>query len=128
METLNLNRAFKEFREFDEVSLELILNIHKTLTLDVLNDLECGKIRTCPVYIQGSEHVPPKAEEVEGRLLNIVNEYNNSKKQLEDIFIFKLKFVAIHPFVDGNGRTSRILMNGILENKGYPRLDNNREG
>lgn len=41
--------------------------------MDVLNDLECGKIRTCPVYIQGSKHVPPKAEEVEERLLNLVN-------------------------------------------------------
>ena len=122
VETLNINRAFKQYKRFDNLSLEHILDIHKTITMDVLKDSECGELRNCSVYIQGSEHIPPKSEEVLEKLEDTINEYNASKKQLEDIFLFKLKFVAIHPFVDGNGRVSRILMNGLLEGKGYPRL------
>ena len=51
-----------------------------------------------------------------------IDRFNNSDKELIDIFKFKLDFVRIHPFMDGNGRLSRLIMNGLLTAKGYPRI------
>ena len=51
-----------------------------------------------------------------------IDRFNNSDKELIDIFKFKLDFVRIHPFMDGNGRISRLIMNGLLTAKGYPRI------
>ena len=47
---------------------------------------------------------------------------NSCDKELIDIFKFKLDFVRIHPFMVGNGRLSRLIMNGLLTAKGYPRI------
>ena len=51
-----------------------------------------------------------------------IDRFNNSNKELIDIFKFKLDFVRVHPFMDGNGRLSRLIMNGLLTAKGYPRI------
>ena len=51
-----------------------------------------------------------------------IDRFNNSDKELIDIFKFKLDFVRVHPFMDGNGRLSRLIMNGLLTAKGYPRI------
>ena len=51
-----------------------------------------------------------------------IDRFNNSDKELIDIFKFKLDFVRIHPFMDCNGRLSRLIMNGLLTAKSYPRI------
>lgn len=51
-----------------------------------------------------------------------IDRFNNSDKELIDIFKFKLDFVRVHPFMDGNGRLSRLIMNGLLTAKSYPRI------
>ena len=51
-----------------------------------------------------------------------IDRFNNSNKELIDIFKFKLDFVRVHPFMDGNGRLSRLIMNGLLTAKSYPRI------
>lgn len=122
VESLNLKRALNKFRKIDTLSLELILNIHNTITEDLLSSNESGKLRDKRVYITNSMHTPPAPEEVHDKLFNIINQYNSSNKALRDMFIFKLRFVEIHPFIDGNGRTSRLILNGLLENQGFPRI------
>lgn len=121
-ECVSLNRTINKFRRIDKLSLDLVLSIHRELTVDLLDDDCSGKIRTCPVYISNCLHVPPSSEKVLDLLNASIDKFNNSDRGLVDIFIFKLEFISIHPFIDGNGRTSRIIMNGLLENLGYPRL------
>ena len=122
IESLNLRRALNKFKKINTLDLDLILNIHKEITEDLLSDDDCGKLRDKKVYITNSMHTPPVPEEVLNKLLTIINEYNSSNRTLIDIFIFKLRFVEIHPFIDGNGRTSRLIINGLLENQGFPRI------
>lgn len=122
VESLNLKRALNKFRRIDTLSLELILDIHNTITEDLLTSNESGKLRDKKVYITNSMHTPPAPEKVSDELFAIINEFNSSKKTLRDMFIFKLRFVQIHPFIDGNGRTSRLILNGFLENHGFPRI------
>lgn len=121
IESLNLRRALNKFRKIDTLDLDLILNIHSEITEDLLSD-DCGKLRSKRVYITNSMHTPPVPEEVSYKLLTIINEYNSSNRTLRDMFMFKLRFIEIHPFIDGNGRTSRLILNGLLENQGFPRI------
>ena len=115
MECINLNITIEKYRKIKDLSMDLILDIHAELTAD-LNDEDKGRIRTEPV------HFAPSHNRVKELLSESINKFNISNRNLIDIFIFKLEFVSIHPFRDGNGKISRIIMNGLLENLGYPRL------
>ena len=122
IESLNLRRALNKFRKIDTLDLNLILNIHREITEDLLSDDDCGKLRNKKVYITNSMHTPPPPELVHDKLIDIINEYNLSTHSLKDMFIFKLRFVEIHPFINGNRRTSRLILNGLLENQGFSRI------
>lgn len=76
------------------------------------------------ISFQVGSHIPPKPQEVQVMMMNFVD-WLNSKSALE-LHPVKLaaiahyKLVHIHPFTDGNGRTSRLLMNTILMKYGFP--------
>lgn len=122
LEITNLNTAIKRYNSFNELSVELILDIHKTITSSILTEDNCGKIRTEDVFIVGSIHYPPKPILVKDLLSKEIEAFNTSNKTLYDIFIFTYKFTLIHPFIDGNGRSSRVIMNALLSHYNYPRL------
>lgn len=122
LEITNLNTAIKRYKSFGELSLELILDIHQALTSSILTEDNCGKIRTEDVFIVGSMHYPPKPPLVKDLLLKEIEIFKSSEKTLYDIFMFTYKFTFIHPFIDGNGRSSRIIMNALLSHYNYPRL------
>lgn len=122
LECTNLKGAITEFRKIDCISLEEILKIHSLITFNILDTDKCGHLRKECVFISGCMFTPPEPNKVEELLKKSINKFNNSKRTLRDIFIFKLEFVSIHPFVDGNGRTSRLILNAMLENVGYPRV------
>ena len=123
-EVIQLNRAIRDYLSItDNLSLNLICNIHKDITFNTLEKSQWeGKIRTEQVYISNSMIIPPSADKVIEQLTNAIDTFNNSSKELVDILKFKLDFVRIHPFMDGNGRLSRLIMNGLLTAKGYPRI------
>lgn len=82
-----------------------------------------GRIRFFDVKIEGSNHIPPKHEELNKYLLNLFKWYSANKNKLhtfELATIIHAKLAWIHPFEDGNGRTARALMNFILMKVGYP--------
>ncbi len=82
-----------------------------------------GRIRFFNVKIEGSKHIPPIHEEVKKHLLNMYKWYSANKNKLHPFELATLihaKLTWIHPFEDGNGRTSRAVMNWILIKKGYP--------
>jgi len=82
-----------------------------------------GRIRFFDVKIEGSKHVPPPNEEVKKHLLNMYKWYSANKHKLHPFELATMihaKLTWVHPFEDGNGRTSRTIMNWILMKNDYP--------
>jgi Fic family protein len=87
-----------------------------------LDEENAGKYRDIQVFITGSEYIPPVPDEVASLMHAFVSELNEQDKTAHPVMLAAFahrKLVDIHPFIDGNGRTARLLMNLILVNKGY---------
>jgi Fic family protein len=100
---------------------EIILHLHKLFYSGIDPD-KAGVYRTYQVFITGTEYVPPGAEEVPGLMRRLVQQLNEKRVFMHPVMLAAYahrKLVDIHPFVDGNGRTARLLMNLILVNAGY---------
>lgn len=117
--------VFYDMINYDKkIILSTLLHWHKKLFQYTKKD-KAGKIRDYDVRISGSRHIPPKPIELDLLLREFFNWYNQSKKKIHPVQLTALahfKFVSIHPFGDGNGRISRLLMNYVLNNNGYPML------
>ncbi len=99
-----------------------IKSIHQ-LILKNIDDKNAGVYRRSNVIISGAEHVPPDALHVESEMDRFINWYQNQASALHPVeraARVHADFVKIHPFVDGNGRTSRLLMNLELMKDGFP--------
>ena len=98
-----------------------ILEIHKRV-LGYVDPVEAGRFRTTQVYV--GEFVPPEASEISHLMDEFIGWLNSDLAfELHPIELAALahyKLVTIHPFFDGNGRTSRLLMNLILMQVGFP--------
>lgn len=113
-----------------ELSMQVILNWHWKLFQLTKPDI-AGKIRKHQIAISGNKFMPPSPVEVIPMLSDFFKWYKTNQKILNAVelaAVAHLKFVTIHPFVDGNGRISRLIMNYILNKKGYPMLDIPYEG
>lgn len=101
---------------------QFIKNVHY-LILNNINNQNAGVYRSRNVFISGSQHTPPSALQVQEHMDQLMYWYESNKDSLHPIelaALFHFKFVYIHPFIDGNGRTARLLMNFILMQHGYP--------
>jgi Fic family protein len=100
-----------------------IRQIH-ALVLRTINDAEAGRYRQSNVRIAGSEFVPPDVSAVPGLMRDLGAWLASADAArlhpVEFAALAHFKLVDIHPFVDGNGRTARLLMNLILMRAGYP--------
>lgn len=93
------------------------------LILRGIDDANAGRERTVPVAISGSRHIPAHPSDVGPQLSDLFRWYEGEAQGLHPVLqaaAFHFRFVHIHPFVDGNGRTARLLMNLILMTAGYP--------
>lgn len=82
-----------------------------------------GKYRNSGVIIGGADHKPPEALEIPRLMQNLIKWVGDNKKKMHPVEmagILHHKLVFIHPFFDGNGRTSRLTMNIILMQSGFP--------
>ncbi|MCX6666080.1 MAG: Fic family protein [Euryarchaeota archaeon] len=107
-----------------EITLPTVLYWHKQLFQYTKPD-DAGKIRQHPVGISGSKFFPPYPIELDLLLRDFFDWYQQNKKTIHPVHLAglaHLKFVTIHPFGDGNGRLSRLLMNYVLHKNGYPML------
>lgn len=97
-----------------------ILNVHNL----VLNKIEkdfAGRFRTSGVRISGANFVPPNALKIDEYITELIEWVNSSNENiLIKSAIFHHRFVWIHPFFDGNGRTVRLLFNLLLMKEGFP--------
>lgn len=98
-----------------------ILRIHETI-LRGIDDGNAGRYRTIPVRISGSMVILPNPVKVPDLMTRFVKEITapGNRHPVELSAEAHYQLVTIHPFVDGNGRTARLLMNLILIQNGYP--------
>lgn len=82
-----------------------------------------GRYRNSRVIIGGADHKPPEALEIPKLMRNLIDWVGDNKKKMHPVELASIlhhKLVFIHPFFDGNGRTSRLTMNIILMQSGFP--------
>ncbi len=85
-----------------------------------------GVYRWIPVRIVGALKIPAPPHKIEDKMKSLLQTNEERKKVLhpiERIALFHLNFEGIHPFIDGNGRTGRLLLNLDLIQNGYPMID-----
>jgi len=132
-EIINHKKAFDYILNYKEdITKEFILELHKlvivnTLRQDLLSQI--GRYRTIQVFIGMS--MPPKPQEVPDKMVSLLRWYSTNKKRLHPLVLasnFHAEFEKIHPFVDGNGRVGRLLMNFILHKNQYPMINIPKKG
>lgn len=105
-----------------EISERTIKEIH-ALILHGIDRENVGRYRTVPVMISGSTHMPPQPYLVEKQMEDFILRFKQMEKEkIHPVLIAAYlhdELVRIHPFIDGNGRTSRLLMNLYLLRHGY---------
>ena len=107
------------------ITEETIKRIH-TLLMDRLLH-EPGAYRTGAARIAGANIMPPKSPEIPEKIIELLKWLNENPYEYPPIELsarFMHRFLVIHPFQDGNGRTARLLMNLVLMKNGYPVLTN----
>jgi len=104
-----------------EIDKELVLFLHKMLITNI-NDEIAGRFRRKGEYVRVGFYVAPAPEQVEGLIKDAITEYKSDFISffIEKIARFHLEFEHIHPFIDGNGRIGRILINFQLIRMGFP--------
>jgi Fic family protein len=99
-----------------------ILKVH-ALLMRGIDDQNAGKYRTGQVRVAGATFLPPPAQKIPSiikELLQTLSQNPDELRPIEQAAFFHHKFVYVHPFIDGNGRTARLLMNITLMKNGYP--------
>ena len=117
-----LNLLFEIVKNKKDFSEEVICALHQKLLLGI-DDENAGRYRKIQVYITGSEELPPPAKKVPELMREFIkwsDDYKNKINNLELAILVHYKFVKIHPFIDGNGRIARLLLNLILLKNSYP--------
>jgi len=108
-----------------DLNLQIVLFWNKKLLEQTKPDV-AGKIRDYQVEIARSKFMPPLPSELDFLLKEFFDWYNKEKNKLHPVelaALVHLKFVTLHPFGDGNGRISRIMMNFVLKKHKFPLLD-----
>lgn len=104
------------------LSETIIKQIHTLVLMDRPKDR--GIYRRIPVRIMGAYHTPPDPIMVPEMMEKLVAEFTKKKLHpIENAALFHLNFEGIHPFVDGNGRTGRLILNLLLMQNGYPPIN-----
>lgn len=122
-EAKNHREAIKFIESYKGDLTELfILKLHSIILKDI-SERFAGRYRENPVRIFGSDVKFPDLEKVPQLVKNLTYWYKLNKSRMhpfELAVLFSMKLVSIHPFVDGNGRISRLIMNFLLKKKSYP--------
>ena len=109
-------------KQKEPISKRVLLDIHHLILKNI--DLDnAGRYRNVDDMISGSSHKPPTFLQVESLMEEYFNFYEENKEILNPVILsadMHEKLVTIHPFSDGNGRTSRLVMNLILLQNGFP--------
>lgn len=126
MEAVGHKEAFYFVRDLvkEQVPLSerVIKQIHYLVLADKKDDR--GAYRRVPVRIMGAKHEPVQPYLIQPRIEQLLEAYRNSTEHIiPRLARFHIEFEGIHPFIDGNGRTGRLLVNLELMKAGYPPID-----
>ncbi|MBI2003898.1 Fic family protein [Candidatus Pacearchaeota archaeon] len=105
-----------------DLNESFILNLHFIILKNISENF-AGRYRETSARIFGSDAKFPDASKVPQLVKNLAYWYKLNKNKLHPLelaIVFSNKFVSIHPFIDGNGRISRLIMNFLLKKKNYP--------
>ena len=103
------------------INIKLILSLHKTLLTNI-DDNIAGRFRVGKEWVRVGNHLGANPQFVPKLIQELVDSYNQNKISyfLDAVSHFHAEFETIHPFVDGNGRMGRVLINLQLINLGFP--------
>jgi excisionase family DNA binding protein len=125
-EAINHAKAFDYIQTLvskkrQELAAKDILDIH-SIILNKIDDTNKGRYRNVAVRLRGSETILPNSLKVPQLMDGFIKwlRADNSDHPIKIAIDAHFKFVSIHPFVDGNGRTARLLMNLLLMQAGFP--------
>jgi len=104
-----------------KLNIKLILSGHKTL-LTSIDDNIAGRFRHGKEWVRVGNHLGANPQFIAMLMQELVDKFNENKSSyfLDDLAYFHAAFETIHPFVDGNGRMGRVLINFQLMNLGLP--------
>lgn len=109
-------------KEKSPISESIIKQIHFLVLADKRDDR--GVYRRVPVRIMGAQHEPVQPYLIEPKMEQLLIDFAESKEHIiTKLARFHIEFEGIHPFIDGNGRTGRLLVNLELMKAGYPPID-----
>ena len=112
-----LDESLAGCADFDE---QLIKRAHELAYAEAKDAVARGSYRTCEVEITGTSFEPAPAEYVAERMADLVRICNGSSRHPVMVAaLFHLEFESIHPFVNANGRTGRLMSNYLLMRAGY---------
>jgi len=109
-------------RKKEQFNERILRELH-SLILRGIDTENAGVYRNVPVGISGSKHIPPQPYLLDKLMEDYFTFYKESDKVLHPVVLaaeMHERLVSIHPFIDGNGRTARLVMNLILLQHGYP--------
>ncbi len=126
LEVIGHREAFDYVRQLvaDKVPLseQVIKQIHYLVLADKKDDR--GVYRSIPVRIMGAAHKPVQPYLIAPKMEQLLETYAESSEHIvTKLARFHIEFESIHPFIDGNGRTGRLLVNLELMKAGYPPID-----
>lgn len=107
----------------NEPLTEWNIKLIQQLILKNIDDQNAGKYRNINVIISGADHVPPNYLHLNEEMNSFIEWYNKKGLKLHPVERagrVHVDFIKIHPFIDGNGRTARLLMNFELMKDGFP--------
>jgi len=126
LEAINHNEAILFVEELISKKIEFSESVLKQLHALVLHGIDrenAGIYRRVPVLISGSRHVPPPPLLLNDLMSGFFDFYTQQKTTLHPVVLsaeLHERLVTIHPFIDGNGRTARLVMNLVLLQHGFP--------
>lgn len=129
-EVIGHKNAFDFMLEYDgDITRKFILELHSLTMRDAVDEKyknQVGSYRKVQVFIRGVNWTPPSPEDVPNDMKDLLIWYSKNKDKVHPLvtaIYFHIGFEIVHPFIDGNGRVGRLLLNFILHKNGYPMVN-----